>query len=167
MSDLPKEDYKTEEELKILKKIKKAREEGDEWFRKYYLKELQLVGTGGNKFRVYEIKEKDLRRMDEGVRNFLPYACRKCGYEGEIKRRLFKMDIPPTNQKEWKELKKYMEKKYKIKYFRVRRGIGVNILMAATCPRCESQEILFDYIPPRLQKKERRRRYDTNLFPLM
>jgi predicted Zn-ribbon and HTH transcriptional regulator len=148
----PKREYKTEEELKILKKIKEIRKkteemgDGDEWFKKYYLKD--LAGSGklkNNKFKITELKKEEIKKLDYGVKSFLPYACRKCNYDGNIPRRIFKMEIIPKNEKEWKELKIYMKKKYKIEYFRVKRGIGINAIISGECPRCESQRILFDY----------------------
>ncbi len=154
---LPRKEYKSEEELEALGKIKKAREDGDKWFNDYYLKGLKGVAAG-DKFRVSEMKENEVKRLDEGVKNFLPYACRKCDFEGQIPRRVFKMDTPPRNEKEWKELREHMKKKYKIDYFRVQRGIGINVIISGQCPQCESQELLFDYLLPSQQKKEKKKK---------
>ena len=150
-----KREYKSEEELETLEKIKKARDEGDKWFNDYYLKGLKGVAAG-DKFRVSEMKGDDIKRLDEGVKNFRPYACRKCDFEGHIPRRVFRMDTPPRNEKEWKELREHMKKKYKLEYFRVQRGIGINAIISGQCPQCESQDLLFDYILPTQQKQQKK-----------
>lgn len=134
-----------EEEEKISKKIKKTREGGDEWFREHYLEELQRLGTLRNKFGVTELKEEEIKKLPESLRKFVPYACKNCGYDRKIPRRVFKIETLPQKRREWKELKHYMRKKYDVYYFKVRPGIGITTLNAGKCPRCESQYVLFAY----------------------
>ncbi len=137
---------KPEEKTKqgILRKIKKSREGGDDWFREHYLDELEGFGALKNKFKVSELKSEEIDNLPADLKIFTPYVCKNCGYDRKIPRKVFKIGKVPRNAKEARELKDYMKRRYKIYYFKIKRGMAMKTLNAASCPRCESQYIMFD-----------------------
>jgi len=83
--------------------------------------------------------------LPEEIKDFGPVACMKCQNKEDIKARFFSINAAPENRLIEKENKRIMKEKYGINHYGNFTGGERDILTAAKCPKCGSEEVFWDY----------------------
>ncbi|MFH1431914.1 MAG: UPF0158 family protein [archaeon] len=87
----------------------------------------------------------DKIEMPDGFDGFGPARCLNCNTRKNIVKRFFEVNIPSENMLIEKEIERIMKKKYGIENYGHLCGGKKEILTAARCSKCKSDEIYWDF----------------------
>ena len=97
------------------------------------------------KIEIEEIKQVDIKDLPEEVSGFVPIACMTCKNEEGLEPRYFSINLPPENSLVEQETRKVMKEKYGISNYGNYTGGEKEILTAAKCPKCGSEDTFWDF----------------------
>lgn len=96
---------------------------------------------------ITELTSGEINELDEEIRTFSPIGCMSCDFKGNLKGRIFSVNIEPENKLDEIQIAEIMKKKFNVTHF----GISVGgkckgcYITASKCPKCNSEDIFWDY----------------------
>ncbi len=101
---------------------------------------------GMDKVEIIELKENKLNDiMPEDFKDFQPTECLNCHNTERLNARIFSVNLAAENAFIEKEIKRIMKDQYNIESYGNLGGGKQELLTAASCPKCNSQDVMWDF----------------------
>ena len=84
-------------------------------------------------------------KLDDEMKSLIPRFCTNYDHRGNFNKRLFSINFEPENKLDEIQVKEIMEKKFKVTNFGTFVGEHEAFLTGAKCPKCNSEDIFWDY----------------------
>jgi hypothetical protein len=94
---------------------------------------------------IKEMTRDEIKNLPEELKGFGPFACLKCHNKEGLKAQWFMINVTPENRLIEKETQKILKEKFNINHYGNFSGEKQELLTAAKCPKCGSEEIFWDY----------------------
>jgi len=94
---------------------------------------------------IKEMSRDEIQNLPEELKGFSPFACLNCHNKEGLKARWFTINLAPENRLIEKETVKIMKEKFDINHHGGFSGGKQELLTAAKCPKCGSEEMFWDY----------------------
>ena len=110
--------------------------------------DIKLIGQEAKMIKKFEIKElssEEIDKLDDDMKSFLPRFCPNCDHRGNFKIKFFSINYEPENKLDLIQVNEIMEKKFKVTNFGAIVGEQNAFLTGAKCPKCNSEDIFWDY----------------------
>lgn len=110
-----------------------------------------------NIIRVRELSDREIEKLDKrkGFRDFKPVECTDCGFKGTFPRRFFLIE-GLKDESDRGILRLNMKQRHGIEHYIFRTDGKREFIETAFCPRCDSNNVVFDLTPEALIKAIRK-----------
>ncbi len=95
--------------------------------------------------RTWSKGSEEINKLDDEIKSLLPIVCTNCDYRDNFNRRIFSINLEPENKLDEIQVKEIMNRKLKVMHFGTFVGEKEQYLTAAKCPKCNSDDVFWDY----------------------